>query len=37
MGADVRQVVRTPLGRECGTILWEAKNAQWQPSWDREA
>jgi hypothetical protein len=32
-GADVRQVVRTPLGRECGTILWEAKNAQWQPNW----
>jgi hypothetical protein len=33
-GADVRQVVRTPLGRECGTILWEAKNAQqWKPGW----
>jgi hypothetical protein len=32
-GADVRQVVRTPLGQGCGTILWEAKNAQWQPNW----
>jgi len=32
-GADVRQLVRTPLGVECGSILWEAKNAQWQASW----
>jgi hypothetical protein len=32
-GADIRQVVRTPLGSECGTILWEAKNAQWQAAW----
>lgn len=32
-GADLTQVVRTPLGAACGTILWEAKNAQWQPAW----
>jgi hypothetical protein len=32
-GADLYQVVRTPLGAACGMILWEAKNAQWQPSW----
>ena len=32
-GADIRQVVRTPLGEACGTILWEAKNAHWQASW----
>jgi hypothetical protein len=32
-GADLRQVVRTPLGAACGTILWEAKNARWQASW----
>jgi hypothetical protein len=32
-GADLSQVVRTPLGAVCGTILWEAKNAQWQQSW----
>jgi hypothetical protein len=32
-GADLTQVVRTPLGAASGTILWEAKNAQWQPSW----
>lgn len=32
-GADLRQVVRTPLGAACGTILWEAKNAQWHVSW----
>jgi hypothetical protein len=33
-GADIRQVVRTPLGEVCGTILWEAKNTQqWQATW----
>lgn len=32
-GADVTQVVKTPLGVTAGTILWEAKNAQWQGSW----
>jgi hypothetical protein len=32
-GADVTQVVKTPLGVTAGIILWEAKNAQWQGSW----
>lgn len=32
-GADVTQVVKTPLGVTAGIILWEAKNAQWQASW----
>lgn len=33
-GADVRQVVLNDSGIECGTILWEAKNAQkWSDAW----
>lgn len=32
-GADVIQVVTDKWGRNCGTILWESKNAQWQNSW----
>ena len=32
-GADVTQVVKTALGTTAGIILWEAKNAQWQASW----
>ncbi len=32
-GADVEQVVINNLGKECGIILWEAKNAKWQTTW----
>lgn len=31
-GADVKQVVKD-YSEECGLILWETKNAQWQPAW----
>lgn len=33
-GADVIQVVRTPLGQTCGKIIWEAKRAEhWTDKW----
>jgi hypothetical protein len=33
-GADVKQLVRTNAGLDCGTILWEAKRARnWAASW----
>ena len=33
-GADLVQTVRTPLGVECGVILWEAKNTKaWSSQW----
>ena len=32
-GADVIQVVKDQQGRNCGTILWESKNAQWSKGW----
>lgn len=32
-GADILQHVIDKKGRECGIILWESKNAQWQDSW----
>lgn len=32
-GADVIQIVYDRLGRACGSILWESKNAQWSESW----
>lgn len=32
-GADLIHTIIDKLGRECGMILWETKNAQWQPSW----
>ena len=33
-GADILQHVRDPLGRECGSILWEVKRTkQWQAAW----
>jgi hypothetical protein len=32
-GADISQVVVDKLGRNCGTILWESKNAKWSDSW----
>jgi hypothetical protein len=35
-GADITQVVVDKLGRECGTILWESKNAQWSDTWAKK-
>lgn len=32
-GADVSEVVVDKLGRSCGTILWESKNAVWKDDW----
>jgi hypothetical protein len=32
-GADIVQRVVDKKGRECGTILWESKNAQWSQTW----
>ncbi|MFH1601633.1 MAG: DUF2130 domain-containing protein [Candidatus Shapirobacteria bacterium] len=32
-GADVTQEVIDKRGRNCGTILWELKNARWQNTW----
>ncbi|MGB6647656.1 MAG: DUF2130 domain-containing protein, partial [Bacteroidota bacterium] len=33
-GADVLQLVITPSGQECGTIIWEAKRAEnWSAKW----
>jgi hypothetical protein len=32
-GADIKQIVNNSLGASCGCILWETKNAKWQPSW----
>jgi len=32
-GADVLQDVVDKLGRKCGSILWESKNAQWSEPW----
>lgn len=32
-GADIIQVVVDKLGRDCGTILWESKNAKWSDGW----
>lgn len=32
-GADVMQEVIDKLGRKCGTILWESKNAKWTDRW----
>ncbi len=32
-GADVSQVVVDKLGRRCGIILWESKNAEWKEGW----
>ncbi|HTK03177.1 MAG TPA: DUF2130 domain-containing protein [Alphaproteobacteria bacterium] len=32
-GADIVQEVVDKLGRKCGVILWESKNAQWSESW----
>ncbi len=32
-GADCLQTVVDRIGRECGTILWESKNAVWSHGW----
>ena len=32
-GADVSQEVIDKLGRSCGIILWESKNAEWTNGW----
>ncbi len=32
-GADLTQKVVDKLGRTCGTILWESKNAKWTDGW----
>jgi len=33
-GADIRQVVKSPGGKECGTILWESKRTKaWSDGW----
>lgn len=32
-GADAIQKVVNKLGRECGIILWESKNAKWSQGW----
>lgn len=28
-GADIRQIVKSPKGYPCGSILWECKRAEW--------
>jgi len=34
LGADIRQVVKSPLGMDCGTILWESKRTKaWSDGW----
>jgi len=33
-GADLVQAVRTPMGAECGVLLWETKNTKaWSNTW----
>lgn len=33
-GADLIQKVRSPLGADCGILLWETKNTKaWSPQW----
>lgn len=34
LGADVRQIVRSPRGMDCGRILWESKRTKaWSDGW----
>lgn len=34
LGADIRQIVRSPRGMDCGRILWESKRTKaWSDSW----
>lgn len=33
-GSDIRHIIKSPLGLNCGTILWECKRTKnWQQSW----
>jgi hypothetical protein len=32
-GADITQIVKNNRLEQCGVLLWESKNASWQPSW----
>lgn len=32
-GADIIQTVKNQRLEKCGILLWESKNASWQPSW----
>ncbi|HEY0222524.1 MAG TPA: DUF2130 domain-containing protein [Lactovum miscens] len=32
-GADVTQIVKNNHLEKCGVLLWESKNAAWQPKW----
>lgn len=32
-GADLKQTVCSPMGGNCGMLLWETKNGKWQPIW----
>lgn len=32
-GADIIQAVKNQRLERCGILLWESKNASWQPSW----
>ncbi len=32
-GADIVQTVKNQRLEKCGILLWESKNASWQPSW----
>lgn len=34
VGADIRQIVRSPMGMNCGLILWESKRTKaWSEGW----
>lgn len=34
LGADMRQTVKSPMGMNCGTILWESKRTKaWSDGW----
>lgn len=34
LGADIRQRVKSPMGMDCGTILWESKRTKaWSDGW----
>ena len=34
LGADIRHIVRSPRGMDCGTLLWESKRTKaWSDSW----
>ena len=32
-GADIKQIVCNKSSSSCCTLLWETKNAKWQPAW----